>query len=612
MNALNNKTRYNKKNILKFSTLVFFVCLVEEVNASGYPFSTLSFSFGKILFNEKTIYLLVLLIIILLLIAKTLLNKKRRILVNKMNNMEKKQELIEGKVEFKYPEITKQVINSELNIELPRMKDEVVDNKDDDLSKTVLLSKVVIDLEKNKYEKMVSPDGEDLEIFERDGEEDTKSDDETVIQETENKTEEVKNEYEIEEAKNENLDLAASLEDESSHFDDEEDYHDPSLDDELLKNNDEVEETEEENKEDDSNVRKIGKTMKNIIDKTMELKKREISDIAYCVLENILFYEDGKIAVNTYVEDYVREKYMKQCEHACKNAKALRKLINVQLEKTRDKLIANVNRSYSDQFVHVMYDVFVLINKIDCMDNNISKYITECNTLDIIDKNELIKKINKIYKIYYKIYYDYLSKLNIEKFKLICNRLETNGLFNPGDLIMTNISSSIQFSKIFSEYIIDKTYSTNIILEDLREVQLKFISFNILEDMLHFNYRKKYIINFPISLYSKEKKLASLLAAISDVYSQNKVFILIDVETLKECNEILLKLKKQGFKFIIEVSSDNIKLYEDIKKQLSLVDYIVYVGNRISKASLKDYVPSYLIKKIIYPNKSLLEGVVIK
>ena len=612
MNALNNKTRYNKKNILKFSTLVFFVCLVEEVNASGYPFSNLSFSFGKILFNEKTIYLLVLLIIILLLIAKTLLNKKRRVLVNKMNNMEKKQELIEGKVEFKYPEITKQVINSELNIELPRMKDEVVDNKDDDISKTVLLSKVVIDLEKNKYEKMVSPDGEDLEIFERDGEEDTKSDHETVVQETENKTEEAKNENETEEAKNENLELSAPLEDESSHFDDEEDYHDPSLDDELLKNNDEVEESEEENKEDDSNVRKIGKTMKNIIDKTMELKKREISDIAYCVLENILFYEDGKIAVNTYVEDYVREKYMKQCEHACKNAKALRKLINVQLEKTRDKLIANVNRSYSDQFVHVMYDVFVLINKIDCMDNNISKYITECNTLDIIDKNELIKKINKIYKIYYKIYYDYLSKLNIEKFKLICNRLETNGLFNPGDLIMTNISSSIQFSKIFSEYIIDKTYSTNIILEDLREVQLKFISFNILEDMLHFNYRKKYIINFPISLYSKEKKLASLLAAISDVYSQNKVFILIDVETLKECNEILLKLKKQGFKFIIEVSSDNIKLYEDIKKQLSLVDYIVYVGNRISKASLKDYVPSYLIKKIIYPNKSLLEGVVIK
>ena len=591
MNALNNKIRYNKKNILKFVTLMFFVCLVEDVNASSYPVATLSFS--KILFDEKTISLLVFLVIVLLLIFKTILNKKQRILVNKMNNIENKQEISESKVEFKYPEITKQVISNDLEIELPRMKNEVVDNSD--LSKTVLLSKVVIDLEKNKYEKMVSPDGEDLEIFERN--------EEPIKQEiVEEKVEKVEKE---EQSLKENKD---GLEEES-HFEQEEDIHDASLDDDLLKNE---EEKEEETKEDDPNVRKIGKTLKNIVDKTMELKRREISDIAYCILENILFYEDGKSAVKVFVDDYVKEKYIKQCDHASKNAKTLKKLINVQLEKTRDKLIANVNRSYSDQFVHVMYDIFVLINRIDCMDNNISKYVTECNTLDFIDKNELIKKITKIYKTYYKIYYDYLSKLNIEKFKLICNKLETNGLFNPGDLVMTNISSNIQFSKIFSDYIIDKTYSTNIILEDLREVQLKFISFNILEDMLHFNYRKKYIINFPISLYSKEKKLASLLAAISDVYSQNKVYILIDVETLKECNEVLLKLKKQGFKFIIEVSSDNIKLYEDIKKQLSLVDYIVYVGNRISKASLKEYIPSYLIKKMIYPNKSLLEGVVIK
>lgn len=591
MNALNNKIRYNKKNILKFVTLMFFVCLVEDVNASSYPVATLSFS--KILFDEKTISLLVFLVIVLLLIFKTILNKKQRILVNKMNNIENKQEISESKVEFKYPEITKQVISDDLEIELPRMKNEVVDNSD--LSKTVLLSKVVIDLEKNKYEKMVSPDGEDLEIFERN--------EEPIKQEiVEEKVEKVEKE---EQSLKENKD---GLEEES-HFEQEEDIHDASLDDDLLKNE---EEKEEETKEDDPNVRKIGKTLKNIVDKTMELKRREISDIAYCILENILFYEDGKSAVKVFVDDYVKEKYIKQCDHASKNAKTLKKLINVQLEKTRDKLIANVNRSYSDQFVHVMYDIFVLINRIDCMDNNISKYVTECNTLDFIDKNELIKKITKIYKTYYKIYYDYLSKLNIEKFKLICNKLETNGLFNPGDLVMTNISSNIQFSKIFSDYIIDKTYSTNIILEDLREVQLKFISFNILEDMLHFNYRKKYIINFPISLYSKEKKLASLLAAISDVYSQNKVYILIDVETLKECNEVLLKLKKQGFKFIIEVSSDNIKLYEDIKKQLSLVDYIVYVGNRISKASLKEYIPSYLIKKMIYPNKSLLEGVVIK
>ena len=48
-------------------------------------------------------------------------------------------------------------------------------------------------------------------------------------------------------------------------------------------------------------------------------------------------------------------------------------------------------------------------------------------------------------------------------------------------------------------------------LVDLREVQLKLITFNVLEDMLRFNYKKKYIISFPVSLFGKEKKIQSLL-----------------------------------------------------------------------------------------------------
>jgi hypothetical protein len=84
------------------------------------------------------------------------------------------------------------------------------------------------------------------------------------------------------------------------------------------------------------------------------------------------------------------------------------------------------------------------------------------------------------------------------------------------------------------------------------------------------------------------------------------------MEILKECNEMVLKLKRQGFKFIIQVTSENIKLYDDVKKQLSLVEYIVYAGPRIGKTAMKGYVPSYLLKKIIYVDKNIVEGVVIK
>ena len=106
--------------------------------------------------------------------------------------------------------------------------------------------------------------------------------------------------------------------------------------------------------------------------------------------------------------------------------------------------------------------------------------------------------------------------------------------------------------------------------------------------------------------------MRTVLNAIGDGYSQNKVFILVDLETVKSSKDVILKLRKDGFKFIVQVNAEGLKLYDGIKDGLSVADYLVYVGPRLSKSIMKDYVPSYLLKKIIYTDKSLLEGVVIK
>jgi hypothetical protein len=219
----------------------------------------------------------------------------------------------------------------------------------------------------------------------------------------------------------------------------------------------------------------------------------------------------------------------------------------------------------------------------------------------------------KIYKLYYNIYFDYYNKLTVDKFELVYNnKVNTENLFEPGELTVTNVSSSIQFSKIFSDYIINKTYNSDVILEDIREVQLKLISFNILNDLMRFNNKKKYVISLPSSLFSKERKVRTILGAVNDNFSQSKLFILIDIEALKFNFNELVKLRREGYKFIVQVSAENIKLYDKLKDNLSIADYLVYVGPRISKSIMKDYIPSYLLKKIMYVDKSLIEGVVVK
>ena len=598
MNAFSKKTSKVVCNVVKLPALFVFLCNTDPVSALSYEQSSnivmKSGSIVNMIFNENTLILLLVALGVVVGLLRVFARKKYKekkesldnIGVEKIERRDSVQKVEFAKLEKRYEELRES-----------RNLMGTANTSEDDLSKTVVLSKIVLDVDPAKLEQLAKMKEQQEESFDETGATVTDGDvksDENVNEVAETVTEEPKeveqtnnenNEQNVDETKEENVDDTDLLE----------------------------EETEEEAEEeiDNPNVKKIGKKIKNVLEKTLELKRREIHELASTILEGIAAKEEYKTVLNTFVSDYVVTKYIKQCDFESKNAKTLKKLVNVELENTANRLINNINRSYTNDFVWLIYNVFLIINKIDCMDTNIERAIYENNTLNFLNKDELIKRLKKVYKSYHTIFYDYLKKLEIDKFKLIYTRLDVEG-FNPGDMLMTNISSSIQFSKIFSDFIINKTYANDVILEDIREVQLKLISFNILEDMLHFNYKKKYIINLPASLFSKEKKISSLLSAVNDTYSQNKLFILIDMETLKNSHELILKLKREGFKFMIQVNGESIKLYDDAKKHLSLVEYVIYVGPRLSKSTLREFIPSYLMKRIIYSDKNLTEGVVIK
>lgn len=598
MSAFSKKTSKVVSNLVKLPALFVFLCDTDPVMALSYEQSAnvpvRAGSIVNMIFNENTIILLLVALGICAGLLRVFAHKKYKekkesldnIGVEKIERRDSVQKVEFAKLEKHYEELreSKNLMGN-------------TNTSEDDLGKTVVLSKIVLDVDPARLEQLAKMKEKQEESLDETGATITDGDvktDETVNEVVDTAKEETK---EIEQASNENNEQSVA------------ESNEENVDDADLLEEEAEEETEEEI--DNPNVKKIGKKIKNVLEKTLELKRREIHELAIAILEGIAAKEDYKTVLNTFVTDYVTTKYIKQCDFESKNAKTLKKLVNIELENTANRLINDINRSYTNDYVWLIYNIFLIINKIDCMDTNIERAIYENNTLNFLNKDELIKRLKKIYKTYYTIFYDYLKKLEIDKFKLIYTKLDVEG-FNPGDMLMTNISSSIQFSKIFSDFIINKTYANDIILEDIREVQLKLISFNILEDMLHFNYKKKYIINLPVSLFSKEKKINSLLSAVNDTYSQNKVFILIDMETLKNCHELILKLKRDGFKFMIQVNGESIKLYDDAKKHLSLVEYVIYVGPRLSKSTLKEFIPSYLMKKIIYTDKNLTEGVVIK
>ena len=587
MKSLNNKTFKVCLCLVESSALYVFLCPnVYAANLYAMPIKKLI----EMIFDKEMIIFILLVVVILSLIIRSLhkesyKNKKKELDSLNVKVDEKKDSI--RKEEFRKLEDRYEEIRNQNNIKRDVRKD-----SEEDFDKTMLLSRVELDITLEQLAKMNEKRNK-VEIS-----------DELEVAEN---NEEVPSSVEIENSENkvaEVQDDDVSLKDINEELRQEREDLDASkaTDDEVRK------------AESFYNIKKVGKNVKNVVEKAIELRKKQITDYAICLNENIYGSENYKTVINTFVDGYIDFKYKRQNEHQYKNLKTYKKLVNNELERIRVSLIKEVNRSYTDEYVNSVFNMFLLINSIDTIENvNVEKVLSDFDGLNFINKEVFIKKIMKIYKLYYNIYFDYYNKLTVDKFELIYNnKVNTENLFEPGELTVTNISSSIQFSKIFSDYIINKTYNSDVILEDIREVQLKLISFNILNDLMRFNNKKKYVISLPSSLFSKERKVRTILGAVNDNFSQSKLFILIDIEALKFNFNELVKLRREGYKFIVQVSAENIKLYDKLKDNLSVADYLVYVGPRISKSIMKDYIPSYLLKKIMYVDKSLIEGVVVK
>lgn len=587
MKSLNNKTFKVCLCLVESSALYVFLCPeVYAANLYTMPIKKLI----EMIFDKEMIIFILLVVVILSLIIRSLhkeiyKNKKKELDSLNIKVDEKKDSI--RKEEFRKLEDRYEEIRNQNNIKRDVRKD-----SEEDFDKTMLLSRVELDITLEQLAKMNEKRNK-VEIS-----------DELEIAEI---NEEVPSSVEVENSENK----VAEVQDDDVSLKD--------INEELRQEREDLDAskaTDDEVREAESfyNIKKVGKNVKNVVEKAIELRKKQVIDYAICLNENIYGSENYKTVINTFVDGYIDFKYKRQNEHQYKNLKTYKKLVNNELERIRVSLIKNVNRSYSDEYVNTVFNMFLLINSIDTIENvNVEKVLSDFDGLNFINKEAFIKKIMKIYKLYYNIYFDYYNKLTVDKFELVYNnKVNTENLFEPGELTVTNVSSSIQFSKIFSDYIINKTYNSDVILEDIREVQLKLISFNILNDLMRFNNKKKYVISLPGSLFSKERKVRTILGAVNDNFSQSKLFILVDIETLKFNFNELVKLKKEGYKFIVQVGAENIKLYDKLKDNLSVADYLVYVGPRISKSIMKDYIPSYLLKKIMYVDKSLIEGVVVK
>ena len=351
----------------------------------------------------------------------------------------------------------------------------------------------------------------------------------------------------------------------------------------------------------------LGKNEKNLIRKGLELKENEIVELVKKILNEENLEGELRAITNKFVDIYIESKYLNQGEITEDlSLTAFKKNVEESIVQYSNLLIKEKkNENYKNKIINVM-NAFKLINKIDCNTDNIENIIETTKYFDFENKKNLVKEINKVTRQFNQNLSSFFQKLETKKFKLIIKNIFKSKIFR------TNISSNIQFNKLFSQYSIDKTYHNEVIFEDLRELQLKMLSLTILQDMFEFSYKKKYLISLSESIFKKEKKLKSFLGNIDDTYSQGKINILIDAKTLLLNYNVISNLNKEGYQFSIEITYSDLVDNKNIRKYLCIANNLIIINKDISKELLLESIPSELENKIILMDKSIIEGPVIK
>jgi len=351
----------------------------------------------------------------------------------------------------------------------------------------------------------------------------------------------------------------------------------------------------------------LGKNEKNLIKKGIELKENEILELVKIILDKEFLEGDIKTITNKFLKIYIEVKYINQGDtNETVTITSFKKNVDDCLLKFSKALQKDTSSSATKKKIENITKTFILINKLDLNKANIDKIIESEKNINFNNKKTTIKQIKKIIKEYDTKVDNYFKKMSTNKFELIVKQVQKTNMYN------TNLSSNIQFNKLFSNYSINKTYEDDVVTEDLRELQLKILSLKILEDMLELSYKKKYLINLNDSILKKEKKLKSTLGNIDDIYSQGKIYILLSVESLILNYKIISNLIKDGYKFAVELSYNDVSEVPNIRKFLCVIEYIFIKNGELSKSEILNNIPSELEDKIIYINKTLIEGPVIK
>ena len=338
------------------------------------------------------------------------------------------------------------------------------------------------------------------------------------------------------------------------------------------------------------------KKCKNIIEKAMVIKEDELEELIKTInLDKELKVNEPTIK-DIFLKSYIDAKYYNNCGDINVNYDGRNVLTRIDevLDLVKDKLIEDykgTDNNYKNKVIKYNI-IFKIINyieknaKINELDEKKKRYkdkLLEYLNTDYLtnsDIDKLVSKLIKITKTYRSMLKYSLDKMQTSLFSIKYSKINNSKIYGA------KIEHNLSFSKVYSDYIIEKTYNEGIVAEDKLAVLLNILSTKIVNNMLDGNFSLKYLIYIPFDLYEKTTKIGNIFEMFEDEFAKNSIIVLLNYREFNKKSTIIKNFIKKGYKFAINIGSSIVK--ESDLEIMYIVDYIFIENEEDSKQIPKD------------------------
>lgn len=328
------------------------------------------------------------------------------------------------------------------------------------------------------------------------------------------------------------------------------------------------------------------KKAKNILDKSFFIKRIVYDEILTVLLKNERAYINKSNMRNQFIDEYMNLKYFSFDVDRKNIKKAIKSYGDDLISKfIRDEKKVNTAKAYTDCFILISNIEDKTKCDIKSEVQNLYDYDDEVISNMAFDIEQIItfanENINEI-----------LEKLDTNTFEVKYNKI-----VGKKSLYGVVLKHNIAFSKVYSDYIVDKTYSEGIISEDKLAVLLNMLLCKLVSDMMKSDYDSKYIVYIPNPLYGKDKKLDKLVSTIDNEYAKNHIFFLTSVSNMLNNKEDIKRLRKKGYGFALAFNK-SVDLKNDDMGYIYMADYY-FIDSYLDVSKVCETLPTEIINNLI-------------